>query len=273
MNRGDKVLIKGNVHGSPGGTGFSLIQCDKQYSLEGNVLSLYDPINFRTRTTMDEEYDSIPWAFCYEYNLISAENLVFPLTTTTIRCFEAFFYGCSNLVYAPKILPATTLGDSCYLSMFDGCSSLITVPELPAENLADCCYMCMFSMCTSLTTVPELPATTLSPHCYESMFSNCTSITTAPELPAPALNYSCYANMFYNCMNLNYIKCLAIDWSGFSMDDTTDWVYNVSSTGTFIQAEELDDMSGMLPRIHWSTGSSGIPEGWDVEIIPNEYDD
>jgi hypothetical protein len=65
--------------------------------------------------------------------------------------------------------------------------------------------------------------------------------------------------MFYGCSNLNYIKCLA---TGISATSKYNWVDGVSQTGTFVKA------SG----IYWSTGTSGIPEGWtvieeDIEVV------
>ena len=123
---------------------------------------------------------------------------------------------------------------------------------LPATTLAENCYYNMFKGCTSLTTAPELPATTLAYRCYQYMFKGCTSLTTAPELPATTLASYCYYQMFVGCTNLNYIKMLAIDVTvRYSLDN---WVYGVSSTGTFVKAA----------AIPFLTGASGIPSGWTV---------
>lgn len=99
-----------------------------------------------------------------------------------------------------------------------------------------------------------LPATTLTKGCYCGLFTQFACITTAPELPATTLASSCYDGMFYKCKNLNYIKCLATDIS--ATDCTSDWVSNVSSSGTFVKAAS---MTG------WTTGSSGIPDNWTVQ--------
>ena len=112
----------------------------------------------------------------------------------------------------------------------------------------------MFQGCTSLTTAPELPVTTLAPHCYSSMFMNCTSLTTAPELHATTLANYCYSYMFNGCTSLNSITMLATDIS--AKNCLNQWVVNVSSTGTFTKA------AGMT-TLH--TGTSGIPEGWEVK--------
>ena len=63
----------------------------------------------------------------------------------------------------------------------------------------------------------------------------------------------CYYGMFRNCTKINYIKCLATDISAPSC--TTSWVSGVAPTGTFVKAASMND---------WTTGTSGIPEGWTV---------
>ena len=85
------------------------------------------------------------------------------------------------------------------------------------------------------------------------MFSGCTSLTTAPELPATTLATECYRNMFYGCTSLTSIKCLATNISASNC--TTNWVYGVSASGTFTKAASMSS---------WTTGTSGIPSGWDV---------
>ena len=176
-----------------------------------------------------------------------------PATILGLNCYSYMFQGCTSLTTAPA-LPATILTNYCYAYMFDGCSSLTTVPTLPATTLTNGCYSYMFQNCTSLTTAPALPATTLTNGCYRYMFQGCTSLTTAPELLATTLAEYCYSFMFKGCSSLNYIKCLATDISVAGC--TNGWVSGVASTGTFVKAE---NMTG------WTTGVSGIPEGWVVQ--------
>ena len=59
--------------------------------------------------------------------------------------------------------------------------------------------------------------------------------------------------MFNGCSNLNYIKCLATNKSASSC--TFYWVNGVASSGTFVKA----------PDITWASGTSGIPNGWNVQ--------
>jgi hypothetical protein len=60
--------------------------------------------------------------------------------------------------------------------------------------------------------------------------------------------------MFNGCIKLNYIKMLATDVSASGCLST--WVYNVSSTGTFVKHPNMTS----LP-----TGKNGIPSGWTVK--------
>ena len=126
---------------------------------------------------------------------------------------------------------------------------------LPATTLSMVCYAAMFDGCTSLTTAPALPATTLADGCYVGMFHSCTSLRIAPELPATTLAESCYVGMFFGCTNLNDITMLATDIS--AEDCLTNWVTDVSSTGTFVKNPALSEET--IGR-----GVSGIPEGWTV---------
>ena len=186
-------------------------------------------------------------------NLISIPIL--SATTLTEGCYAEMFYNCSSLTTAPT-LPATTLAQRCYSNMFYGCRNLTTAPELPATTLYTSCYKSMFEGCSSLTTAPTvLPANTLVDSCYYKMFYGCRNLTTAPELLATNLAVNlCVANMFYNCSSLNYIKCLAT-YLGSAVS-RTDWVYGVAATGTFVKDANMTS---------WTTGTDGIPSGWNVE--------
>ena len=216
------------------------------------------------------------FAFCS--SLSKAPEL--PATTLAEYCYDNMFYYCRSLTTAPEILPAKTLAEYCYSSMFKNCESLLKAPELPAKTLAkycydsmfyECsslttapeilpattlvnfCYSYMFSRCRSLTKAPELPATTLELGCYSCMFNWCRSLTKAPELPATTLESLCYEEMFKGCSGLKYIKCLATDISAYGA--TNIWTSDVSSSGTFITAEN---------KPAYESGTSGIPSGWNV---------
>lgn len=116
----------------------------------------------------------------------------------------------------------------------------------------------LFYNCTTIIEVSEtfLPATTLADSCYRYMFYGCSSLTTAPELPVTTLVTTCYYYMFGGCSNLNYIKMLATNISASGC--LNNWVYNVSSTGTFVKNPAMTS----LP-----TGDSGVPSGWTVKNL------
>ena len=170
--------------------------------------------------------------FYQQTALRSAENLRFEAQSTAynvVSVYALMFQGCTNLLYAPKVLSANNFkGNYSYQYMFDGCTSLITAPELPATALADRCYQYMFRNCTSLITAPELPATTLAARCYQYMFYGCTSLKT--------------------------IRCRA---KVKSTDSTYFWLDNVSASGTFYGHSEYG----------WSSGVNGIPKTWTFEEL------
>jgi len=180
------------------------------------------------------------------------DSLLSGFTTLTSYCYSHMFQGCSNLITAP-VLPAMIATDHCYHYMFAGCTSLTTAPELPATTVEYACYAVMFNGCTNLTIAPSvLPASIVTNYAYSGMFGNCTSLITAPQINATTLgDWSC-RDMFADCSGLTYIKCLATTLNGGS---TSNWVKNVSPTGTFVKNAAMND---------WTTGVSGIPEGWTV---------
>ena len=112
----------------------------------------------------------------------------------------------------------------------------------------------LFEGCTSLTTAPELPVTALTDSCYEYMFKGCSSLTTAPELPAYSLRQYCYNYMFYGCSKLNYVKAM-FTTKEMLYRYTDGWLYNVSSTGTFVKSKSAT----------WTNKDAGIPSGWTVQ--------
>ena len=165
--------------------------------------------------------------FYQQKALRSAENLRFEAQSTAtniVSVYALMFDGCSNLLYAPKVLPANDFkGSYNYQYMFRNCTSLITAPELPATTLGDQCYQYMFYGCRSLVNAPELPATSLTPFCYQYMFDTC------PKLKA--------------------IRCRA---KVTATDATYRWVNAVNKEGIFYGHSEYG----------WSSGVSGIPSGW-----------
>ena len=200
-----------------------------------------DKIQFRG---INEQYGGIDrWTILY--NSFSGSTASFEIEGNIM-----------SLIYGDDFTNNLTISsDYTFTGLFRDCANLVSAENLilPATTLTNYCYYYMFYGCTSLTKAPVLPATSLTDYCYDSMFIGCTSLTTAPELPATTLANGCYSYMFQGCTSLNYIKCLATDISASSC--TSNWVSGVASTGTFVKAAGMES---------WTTGTSGIPEGWSV---------
>lgn len=136
---------------------------------------------------------------------------------------------------------------------FSGCTGLFSAENLvlPAATLVNSCYMGMFGGCTNMKDAPAIPATALAEGCCSSMFIACKNLEIGPELNAETLYSSSYGWMFQACNKLKYIKCMA---TNVPIDSTTNWLYSVSPTGTFVKKA----------GVTWLTGNSGIPSGWTV---------
>ena len=277
LNTGDEVSFRAKTNRTSAQTASKYFYFVMEGKIEAwhNVMSLYRTNDFATyNTTMSNAFYSLfrrcasltkapalpattLYKYCYENMFRDCTSLTqapaLPATTLAYTCYSSMFYKCTSLTEAPA-LPATTLADTCYSSMFYGCTSLTKAPALPATTLYRYCYWHMFYGCTSLTKAPALPATTLAEDCYVNMFCGCTSLTQAPALPATTLKSHCYENMFYGCYRLNEVRCQMP--SSYSSSDiptyTSNWLYSVSSTGTFYTNADAN----------WSSGASGIPEGW-----------
>ena len=226
LNTNDFVLFRGdNSTFSQTTLNYYNVTATKTVNASGNIMSLLDK----------------------SCELISLSGKIY--------VFQKLFINNNNLVDTSDLsLPATTLTSLCYAHMFKNCTSLTAAPELPATTLATRCYYDMFFGCTSLETTPTLPATTLADNCYSYMFQDCTSLTQAPELPAQTLADDCYFYMFYGCTSLNKIEVAFTTWN--PTNATSNWLQNVSSTGTFICPEELDTSTRDV---------SHIPSGWTIE--------
>ena len=99
----------------------------------------------------------------------------------------------------------------------------------------------------------DLIQTPIVDYCYYSMFQDCTGLTSAPELPATTLANHCYHSMFQDCTGLALIKVHFTAWGS----QTSSWVSNVASAGTFYKPTALPE----------EYGTSKIPTGWAVVNI------
>lgn len=160
-------------------------------------------------------------------------------------------------------LPAKNLKTFCYAGMFGSCSKMVLGPRIfPATTATSSCYRSSFEKCGNLIYPPRLCATTLADYCYAGMFYQCYHLQKAPDLIAETLVNNCYRDMFAECNSVNYIKTLQTT-PITNNDYTWSWVYNVSSTGTFVKRTGVT-----IPTVTISVpGARGIPSGWTVEEI------
>ena len=232
LNQGDMVHFRGeNV--SYAFDAESIISCDKDSYVYGNVMSLISKEDFATLSVLTEQY-----------------------------ALWGLFKGNEHIVNHESkelLLPATVLSPFCYGAMFSGCKKLTKAPSLPSTKLTEGCYSRLFENCTSLKTAPALPATILESQCYYKMFRGCTKLTESPLLPATELKHECYFEMFYGCTKLNTVTCYAKNIDNEETRCTFCWMTGVADEGTFNQADGMED---------WTSGPNGIPSGWATKVAP-----
>ena len=241
-----------------GGNIMSLVNLNENITATGCFSGLF--YNMRNLVTAPKlPYLSVPdYGYAVMFNntksLTSAPEL--PATTIGENAYRSMFYS-SGINTTQNVLPSTTLAPYCYLSMFADCKNLTVAPALPATTLADHCYNGMFKL-SGITEAPALQATTLASNCYNGMFQNCTSLNKAPELIATTLADNCYRNMFYGCTSLAEITLNG----DFNSSYATNWVRNVSTSGTFYNNSDLDIQVGV----------NGIPTGWkEIRPVKTDY--
>lgn len=252
INTGQTISFRATGLTPSSTAGIGTFTSTKFCNLKGNCMSMLFGDNAANNYSLSEYNYAFYKLFNNNTTIKSVSKTFLPAMALSNNCYYYMFYGCSNLTQAPD-LPASTLMSSCYYYMFYKCTSLTTGPTISATTTGS--YSCygMFYGCSNLTQAPTLPATTLGYMCYYYMFSGCTSLTTAPVLPAKTLTGYCYYYMFNGCTKLNYIKMLATDVSAGGC--LSYWVYNVSSTGTFVKSKDAT----------WTnTGYSGVPNGWTI---------
>lgn len=135
LNKGQKLYVKAyNTNNSlnyKDNTSYnSLITGSKYFEVCGNIMSLLYSSDWANKiappNTSGYTFD---YLFYNSTNLISARNLILPMTRYYKWCYQAFMYGCSNLYYAPKELPANTLQErNTLIWMFSYCSKLQETP-------------------------------------------------------------------------------------------------------------------------------------------------
>jgi len=218
---------------------------------------------------------------CYESMFENCSSLQTPPQLNSAsglmdECCKKMFKNCTSLETIPtnSIQRWQSLGVSCFEEMFRGCSSLQLLPPiLPAITAKDYCYKGMFAYCSNLNvrnTGFSILANNLqnTSGACESMFEGCVSMTSGITADSVKIGPDSYKRMFYGCYNMSYIKqnfsaTTSGVFSSINSDNfTKNWVYNVSSTGTFITVNETWFNSYAF------YGPNGIPNntGWRIGV-------
>jgi hypothetical protein len=147
-------------------------------------MSIYDSEGFRTRTSFDsDDGNKLSFLFSHNTNLVSAENLILPVTASSEYCYAGMFADCTSLTTAPE-LPVTILAEYCYYNMFYGCTSLTTAPVLPATTLAESCYEQMFYGCSNLNHIKCLATDVSATDCTHNWVDGVASSGTFVKNPS-----------------------------------------------------------------------------------------
>ena len=152
VNAGDKIRFKGTnpTYATAKDTVSTFSGSTAAFDAYGNAMSLIGGDNFSGLTSF-----TTGWAFhdlLNTTNVVSAKNLILPVTTLTQCCYRAMFAHAKQLVEAPE-LPATTLANSGYCYMFQDCTALQKAPDLLAENIVGECYVGMFNSASTLNYI------------------------------------------------------------------------------------------------------------------------
>ena len=152
VSAGDKVRFKGTnqTYATAKDTVSTFSGSTAAFDAYGNAMSLIGGDNFSGLTSF-----TTGWTFHDLFNttnVVSAKNLILPVTTLTQCCYRAMFAHAKQLVEAPE-LPATTLANSGYCYMFQDCVALQKAPDLLAETIVGECYVGMFNSASTLNYI------------------------------------------------------------------------------------------------------------------------
>lgn len=195
VSQGSKLRLRAS-----GGFTDCRIDCDGNYSIGGNVMSLLSKDAFADLVDLPAE--AFERLFVNQAHLVSATSLLLPGGTIGTAGMRSMFRGCVSLTATPD-LAFIEAGSYACDSMFYGCKRLRKATGLQAETLGKYAYRMMFISCVSLTDIPALlPATAVPDYGYYHMFYGCTALEEAPELAMETVgSYGC-SYMFYNCTAL-----------------------------------------------------------------------
>ena len=97
-----------------------------------------------------------------------------------------------------------------------------------------------------------LPYFTCTEEHYRRLFRNCTALVYGPVITAETMGSRFCQELCDGCTSLIQLTCLSTNHNANYC--TTNWLNNVSATGTFYKAETAS----------WGSGASAVPYGWSI---------
>lgn len=262
LERGEKVRLRcifnGNTEEANIGKPYLTFSSNSSnLNVSGDIQSLSAGDDFKNQNNLAtfavRLFSEKSWTF--NGIVLSSKNL-------SENCYQRMFENCKNLVECPE-LPAQTLKDYCYSNMFSGCAKITKTGQTLWTNTANRSCEYMFMDCTGLTDISDTIFSNnvnLTTECYYGMFENCTNITSVRILKKvlPDSADSCFARLFAGCLALSeiiyYCDKLGED-TNTGINHTYQWVQNVSSTGTWYNANQ---------QTFANMSDSEIPNGWKI---------
>lgn len=263
---------------------WTTINCSASYNVAGNASSLLD---YNNMATAPLSFGCFAKLFYGDPNLQYADRMTFTeQKVVPERAFYDIFHDCTGLVAVCDFnsVEDCTNGWGAFNSMLQGCTSLINAPNF--RNLKNTgersCFSWYAHDCTALKTAGSYDnLTTVGPYGFNQSFFGCTSLVTSaytPKLTGTISEYgfnrtyygcsklvtshdfrnitsvgtNAFGQAFYGCSSLKYI--VAPTLSSWSTTIFTQWLRNVSSSGTFY----------FYGTASVSSGYSGRPTGWTL---------
>ena len=215
LDRGEKVYLRGignyALNYRDNSTYATNIYASKLFEVSGNLMSLLDYSNhdFKNYDWTDGWY--YPYTFDYLFNgastLLTARNLVLPMTYYKNWCYQGFMYNCTSLIYAPKELPEQYAQNSNTLIWFiGGCTKLQETPviRLTTTSTGDAWQNYIVSNCTNLRRIICLLNST-----YTSTWINDSSYYSPIRYKSENWTYSLSNSRVFSDDNNDYIHIWA----------------------------------------------------------------
>lgn len=221
------------------------------------------------------------------YNTSVSDIEVGAVKATTATYIASMFQNCPlENIKEGAFDTITTNLNGPFDSMFRGCKFYSAPTQLRLNGTGNYLYFNLFSYNKNLQYVGEeffnnsLKFSPISGRVFRGTFANCTSLQSIsiPYGNDTVVNKEyLFENTFSGCTSLNRVEVKFTFWTyintlGKECPITTNWLANVSPTGTFICPKELadatdgyyDENGNFVEGV--GRGASTVPEGWTIEV-------